>query len=317
MEVRPGVLPPVDACATVGRVAALLAEQGERGLPAALDLLVHRLGLRSAVLREVRDGRPGAVLTVAGETLHAVPPMRLVRSGRPTDAATAAIEIPVSANGRHVATVTVVGARPSQLPVLRACAAVLGLLDRRDSGPLALALLDAADADAHALADALHDGPVQDLVVARYAADAAVRSADAAGARDAVQGALVALRRALWLLRPRPSTGEELPAALRALSEHLVAAGRPPLTLDLDPAALEVLGPQAASTSYRLVQSVVGDEPVTVSLRAERATLVLQVDGGRPLPAGRWNDRASALGAELHTHRGRLLLVLPDSKAAS
>ena len=316
MEVRSGVLPPLDACATVGRVAALLADQGERGLPAALDLLVGRLGLRSAVLRETVDGRPGGVLAVSGDTLHAVPQMRVVGGATAPRTPDSSIEIPVSAAGRHVATVTVVGARPSQLPVLRACAAVLGLLDRRDVGPLPIALLDAADADAHALADALHDGPVQDLVVARYAADAAVRGADPVGARDAVQAALIALRRALWLLRPRGASGEELPAALRALSDQLVIAGRPALILDLDPDAAAALAPQAASTSYRLVQSVVGDEPVTVSLRAERTSVVLEVDGGRPLAHGRWTDRARALGAELHTTRGRLLLVLPDPKVA-
>ena len=317
MEVRSGVLPPVDACATVGRIAALLAERGERGLPAALDLLVSRLGLRSAVLRETVDGAPGAVLAVSGETLHAVPQMRVVGGAAPARPADSSIEIPVSACGRHVATVTVVGARPSQLPVLRACAAVLGLLDRRDAGPLPLALLDAADADAHALADALHDGPVQDLVVARYAADAAARTADAAGARDAVQSALVALRRALWLLRPRGGCGQELPAALAALSEQLVVAGRPGLTLDLDADAAAALSPQAASMAYRLVQSVaVGDTAVSVSLRADGGALVVELDGGRSLPAGRWNDRARALGAELHTHRGRLRLVLPDPKVA-
>lgn len=313
MEVRSGVLPPLDACATVGRVAALLADEGERGLPAALELLVSRLGLRSAVLREAVDGRPGGVIAVSGETLHAVPPMRMV--GGTARVADSTIEIPVSAAGRHVATITVVGARPSQLPVLRACAAVLGLLDRR-ADPLPLALLDAADADVHALADALHDGPVQDLVVARYAADAAVRAGDPLGARDAVQAALVALRRALWLLRPRGGSGEELPAALRALSDQLALAGRPALTVDIDPAAAAALAPQAASTSYRIVQSLVGDEPVTVCLRAERACLVLEVDGGRPLPLGRWTDRARALGAELHTTRGQLRLVLPDPKVA-
>ena len=313
MEVRSGVLPPLDACATVGRMAGLLADHGERGLPAALELLVDRLGLRSAVLREVVDGRPGAVLAVSGETLHAVPPMRVVTRG--TTPRSTAIEVPVSAGGRHVATIQVVGARPSQLPVLRACAAVLGLLDRRDPDELALALLDAADADAHALADALHDGPVQDLVVARYAADAAVRADDPAGARDAVQSALVALRRALWLLRPRGTSGAELPAALRALSDQLATAGRPALDLRIDPAAVAALPAQAASTAYRLVQSVVGDAPLVVRLGAEPGLIVLEVDGGRALPAGRWKDRAQALGAELTTTRGRLRFALPDPKA--
>jgi hypothetical protein len=132
-----------------------------------------------------------------------------------------------------------------------------------------------------------------------------------------VQSALVALRRALWLLRPRGTSGTELPAALRALSDQLVTAGRPALDLHVDRDAAAALPAQAASTAYRLVQSVVGDAPLTVTLRATGAALVLEVDGGRPLPPGRWKDRAQALGAELTTTPGRLRLAVPDPKAVS
>ncbi len=83
-------------------------------------------------------------------------------------------------------------------------------------------MLALAEADADAAADGLHDGALQALVVARYAADAAVRGGDPAAARDAVQEALVALRRAVWLLRPRGAQG--LLEALRQLAAHV--AGR-------------------------------------------------------------------------------------------
>jgi signal transduction histidine kinase len=84
--------------------------------------------------------------------------------------------------------------------------ALAGVPDQRRSdgraADLASAVLTLAEAQADAAADTLHDGALQALVVARYAADAAVRGGDASAARDAVQDALVALRRAVWLLRP-------------------------------------------------------------------------------------------------------------------
>ena len=52
VEVRSGALPSLDGLLTVGRLAARsLAAGADAGLPAALDLLVTDLGLRSAVLR--------------------------------------------------------------------------------------------------------------------------------------------------------------------------------------------------------------------------------------------------------------------------
>ena len=68
-------------------------------------------------------------------------------------------------------------------------------------------LLAAAERDLDCLADRLHDGALQALVVARYACDAVARGADPALARDAVQDALVTLRREVWLLRPRGDDG--------------------------------------------------------------------------------------------------------------
>jgi hypothetical protein len=312
VEVRSGLLPMPDGCVTVGRVAALLTHGGETGLSAALDLLVADLGLRSAVLREVTDTRPGGVLAIAGDVMHAVPLAPRPRAGR---ADSTAVELPVSGADRLVATLTVVGARPSQLPALRACAAVLAL--RLHAHPVpAPEVFAAADAEVDALADALHDGPVQDLVVARYAADAALGAADQAAARDAVQAALVALRRALWLLRPRGGTEGRLADALSALSDQLCSSGAAPLLLELDERAVAALTSAEAAAAYRLVQAVAtehaGGESVRVALHRDGDELRLEVDGGHVVPSPSWTARARALGARLTSTPGRLLLAFPS-----
>lgn len=284
----PGV---TDPALVLGRVAGLLAEGG--AFPEALDLLCSGLGLRTAVLRSAA----GDLLAVGGDALHAVPLMRSTDRDP-------ALELPVP--GRS-ATVTVVGARPSQLVTLRAAAAVLGLA----LAPVCTAedLVASAERDRDELADALHDGPVQSLVVARYAADAAVRGGDPAAARDAVQEALVAVRRLLWHLRPRGAAG--LPEALDQLSVQLAESGVPPVTLDGDVSAASGLTGSRATTAYRLVQAVCRPDGARVTARREHASLLLDVEGA-PLPSPeRWQRRARALGGELSGHAGALRLVLP------
>ncbi|MCW2608525.1 MAG: hypothetical protein JWO60_3218, partial [Frankiales bacterium] len=196
----------VDPAVLLGQLALRLT--GPAPLPAGLELLVAGLGLTSAVLRT--SGHGSGVLAVAGDVVHAVPAMRgdLPSSG--------AVDVPVPG---HLLVLTVVGARPSQLPCLRSAAAVLGLAAAGHSSCSAdvEALLLDGDDDGDLLADALHDGPVQTLVVARYACDSALRGGDAALARDAVQEAVVDLRRTLWHLRGRGQS--DLPAALVALAE--------------------------------------------------------------------------------------------------
>lgn len=173
----------------------------------------------------------------------------------------------------------------------------------------AVVLLAAADADADALADALHDGALQALVVARYAADVAVRGGDPVVARDAVQEALVALRQVVWLLRPRGSDG--LAAALGDLSSRAVV----PLDLELDEEAAAGLLPSASALAYRFVQAVTGDATAG-AVRVVRAGgwAVVQVDGEVADIAG-WSARARAVGGRLDSPGGpaRLLLPLPDS----
>lgn len=162
------------------------------------------------------------------------------------------------------------------------------------SAPGPVALLAAADADADRLADALHDGPLQALVAARYAVDAAVRGGDLAVARDAVQEALVALRRTVWLLRPR---GEhDLAGALAELAAQRLAAGTPPLALDLDADLAAALPPAARAAVYRFVQDV--STASTARLARHGHEALVSVDGPLPDPAA-WSARAAALGGRL------------------
>src|SRR3954452_963080 len=215
-----------------GQLAVLLSDTGERGLAEALDLLVNELDLRSAVLRDGPPGAPQRLRAVAGDPVNAVPSMRLGPGGDGTS-----IELPLVAAGRSLGVLTVVGGRPSQLPVLRGAVAVLAPALSRPAptkAELAEQLVAAADAEADEAADRLHDGAVQALVAARYATDAVVRGGDPAAARDAVQTALLELRRALWHQRPRGGDPGGLTAALELLSARIVEAGGSPLGFVVD-----------------------------------------------------------------------------------
>jgi hypothetical protein len=319
--VRTSPPPQVDAVLP-GRLAELLADHGESGLTEALDLLVAELGLRSAVLRDAvdpdmsRTPSTGRLRAVAGEAVHAVPPMRVVAS---PETSGSTVELAVRAGGRDAGVLSVLGARPSQLPVLRAVAAVLGLALSRPSklatADAAADLVAAADADADAAADLLHDGPVQALVVAHYAAEAAARGGDPGAAREAVQAALVELRRSLWHLRPRGLGDGGLPGALALLSGRLEEAGQPPLGFVLDEPLAAALPNAVVSTAYRLVQAVAvppNADPVRVALHREGSTVVLDVEGGAPLPdVDRWANKARALGGSLTSVGARTRLAVP------
>ena len=125
-------------------------------------------------------------------------------------------------------------------------------------------------------------------------------------ARDAVQAALVELRRTLWNVRPRGDTG--LCAALEQLASQLAERSAPALTVVV---GADVAG-QRGVLVYRVVQAVVGSEPVRVSLRPESNHVIVDIDGGSPLPsADRWARRARAHGCDLSASAGRLRLVIP------
>ena len=298
---------PGEAAVLLGRLATDLAAGAP--LVHGLALLIDGFGLRSAA---VRCAGSGELLARAGDVLHVVPGQRGA-TARDTS-------LTVSGSGAGERAVLVVsGARPSQLPALRAAAAVLGLALAAPAvpAPSVGVGLDEADEDAHALADQLHDGPVQTLVAARYACDAAVRGGDPVQARDAVQAALVDLRRTLWHLRPRGPQG--LPGALAALSERLVEAGGPPVELDVDAAAADRLPSASRSAVFRLVQGVTDRAPgavrLTVHDRGDDVVVVMDAGTERSLD-GLGLGRLRALGGELSTSGGRLRLVLPAARAA-
>jgi signal transduction histidine kinase len=177
-------------------------------------------------------------------------------------------------------------------------------------------LVAAADADADTAADRLHDGPVQALVVAHYAAEAATRGGDPIAARDAVQGALIELRRSLWHLRPRGADEGGLTRALEQLSGRLDEAGLPGLGFVVDETLTSALPAAVASTAYRLVQAVAlvpHTDPVRVGLRREGSTAVLDVEGGALPEVDSWVRRASALGGSLTSGGTRTRLTVPLS----
>jgi signal transduction histidine kinase len=187
-----------------------------------------------------------------------------------------------------------------------------GSAEPTDPARLGSDLLAAADTEADALADRLHDGALQALVVARYASDAAVRGGDPALARDAVQEALVALRHTVWLLRPRG--GDDLPAALAELSKRRVSAGVPALDLDLDPTVAERLAPAARLAAYRFVQATTAETAAaagSVRLRQEGAYADLSVAGAVLADPSGWAARAAALGGRLDPPGDSARLLLP------
>ena len=191
-------------------------------------------------------------------------------------------------------------AQGSPTPVADPCRGLGRLVD----------LLDDAEADRDEIADRLHDGPVQSLMVARYAADAAVGSSDPERVREAVQQAVVEVRRMIWQLRPRGESS--LVEALGELSAKLVEAGGAALALEGE-ADADLTG-AAGVTAYRLVQAVAQPEggPVHVSVHREPQVVVTDVEGGSPLPSPeRWARRAAALGGDLSSGAGRLRLTLP------
>lgn len=167
------------------------------------------------------------------------------------------------------------------------------------------ALLDAAEKDLTALADRMHDDVLQALLVARYAADAAVRGGDPSQARDAVQDALVRLRRTVWHVRPRGHAG--LRDALDELSAQRVQAGDAPLSVDLDDGAGQ-LEPTAARLAYRLVQA---SRTSAVRLARDGAAAVLTLTPTVELDAAVWQLRAETLGGALTATSAGVRLMLP------
>ncbi|HUR14264.1 MAG TPA: hypothetical protein VM097_07200 [Mycobacteriales bacterium] len=277
-----------DPCLVLGDIAVLLAGGGAPG--PALQALQSGLGLTAVGLRDTAGRLVAGVLGAA--------------DAGPT------VDIPVLGRaGTRFGMLVASGAAPGQLPALRSAAAILGLA-------LMPSPAEDLEDDRDEVADALHDGPVQALVVARYATDAAVRGGDPDAAREAVQAALVDARRFLWNLRPRGGSG--FVGALDQLSAHLVESGGSTIGLLGDVDAAAAVRGAAGVTAYRLVQAVArADGPaVRIRLRTDRERVLVDVEGGIELPnPDRWLRRAHALGGDLQISAGRLRLVLPHPDA--
>lgn len=282
---------PADLAAeAIARLTVHLGQVGADGIQQGLDLLIDGFGLTCALVRD----RDGGLRAASGSLVEA--------------AEQPIIELPLG--GTLPAALTVVGAARGQLPLLRVAAAVLGLAL---SAAPAQELVLLCEQDRDALADALHDGPMQHLVAARYAADAAVRGADVRQARDAVQGALLALRRTIWQLRPR---NDNLATGLAELSLRLAEGDQRRLEATVLPGS-EQLGPAATALVYRLVQTIAlagnaADDPLAVTVRTGAHQVLVRVSAGCPgLDVEGWDRRARALGGRLYHARTDLALRLP------
>jgi len=179
-----------------------------------------------------------------------------------------------------------------------------------------------------ALADRLHDGPLQDLVATRYLADltvqAAARSATPAtvaerlgAVRDAAQDALVGTRRLLGSLTARCADGTGLTQALAALGTAGGAAGGAAgggggLAVEVQAADAGTLPPGIAIVAYRLVQALLADTAergaTTAVVRARRTSEALEVSvAGSVAPdldapaVARWVVRIGMLGGTILT----------------
>jgi len=184
-----------------------------------------------------------------------------------------------------------------------------------------------------ALADRLHDGPLQDLVATRYLADltvqAAARSATPAtvaerlgAVRDAAQDALVGTRRLLGSLTARCADGTGLTQALAALGTAGGGAGGAAggraggaaggLAVEVQAADAGTLPPGIAIVAYRLVQALLADTAergaTTAVVRARRTLEALEVSvAGSVAPdleapaVARWVVRIGMLGGSILT----------------
>ena len=127
----------------------------------------------------------------------------------------------------------------------------------------------------------------------------------------------MALRRQVWLLRPRGAG--DLSAALIDLSAQRTAAGLSALRLNIDSGVAAALVPSAAAAAYRLIQAVLTgaeptsaapDNPLSVRLTAVGDCAVLELDAVGADPAG-WALRARALGGDLMVNKAQTRLLLP------
>ena len=283
----------------LGRAAAVLADGGGEVVPRLLTLLAESLGLpRSAVAVELAP------------TLGTSTPVGLVLPLQRRPERGHRVELPLTAANRLVG-VLVVTAPDAGLvtgPGLHAYADLLAAAVAHRNAEMPAVELEA---DYASLAGQLHDGPVQTLLAARFAAELAARDGadDLTDVSVLVTTALRELRRVMWELRPR--TGEGLGAALEQLAAHDAAGPAPRLfdvTVDHDAAAC--LTPAAAAIAYRLTQTVLRGATsalrVTVRPYATGTAVRLQITGADAdiADVDRWRRRAALAGGRLRVERG-------------
>jgi two-component system, NarL family, sensor kinase len=167
----------------------------------------------------------------------------------------------------------------------RAAARVAALLDMRRT--LVAEAMRADERNARALAEHLHDGPLQDLLAARLELDEVrERHTDAAldAAYRAVQDTATRLRSAVTALHPQVLTEVGLTAALRELIRDYEHRGSFAIEADLE----EVDRPRSQSLLYRAARELLANaykhaRASTVQVRLARAgdaiTLTVVDDG--------------------------------------
>ena len=291
---------PVAATPVVGEAAALLADGGPDLVPRLLCLLATSLGLpRSAVTIELPP-------TVGAAHLGQVLPLQR-RPG-----AGVRTELPLTAGGRLAGILVITGGDPAGTvgpAALRTFGDLLASALTPRSVPAAQPV--ELEEDYAEIAGTLHDGPIQTLLAARFAAQLVTRNGDddLGEVSALVSDALRELRRVMWELRPR--TGQGLGAALEQLAAH-DAAGPAPRLFDVtvDRAAAARLSPAAAAIAYRLTQTILRGAAsalrVTVRPGGTLTAVTLQISGAdADIPdVDRWQRRAALAGGRLRVERG-------------
>jgi two-component system NarL family sensor kinase len=170
---------------------------------------------------------------------------------------------------------------------------------------LAAAILLAQEQERRRVAEALHDGPVQELVglgltldalSAELRADAPAAAAGVARAAASARDSVKALRRAIFDLHPMALEELGFAAATRALVQRLEWRGA---RVSLDLAAADGLSETHRTVAFRVVQEAIANvarhsEPTRVAITARRdgERIVVEVaDDGRGFDPGRARPR--------------------------
>lgn len=331
--------PEQDAFGALAECARLLAVDGAPAVPGVLDrlatLLSDRVGGRVRVLlRTPGRRRTGTVIARVEQ------PTPLVEAASPVGP-TVPVEVPLRSGGRVSAVLAVrcpVPLTAGDLALVQGFADLLALALDADRPRLDAAryVLDEEDERAE-ISAALHEGPVQSLVAARYALETvastgAVDKADTAGtagtgdaaagpalvaARAVVQQSLDDVRRVLSPLRARALSGDVV-TSLRRLLDDLRRHGCAVRLVVVRPSQ-GVVSPACAVTAYRIVAAALHGVtgPATVAVDCDSATVTVTVTGARdPVDAGalaRWTRRVAAFDGRLERHLDGVTLELPTS----